>query len=271
MTRGEVWWHEPPDLKRRPALILTRDQTIDAVHDVIAIPATGTIRGIDTEVELGPDEGMPRSCVLSLDNTLSAVIDRDELDVLVDAAGADVAGVAVLDAAVPKHRRGRAKSGRTARCPRGRPRSSPVPAASRRPAVPRPQAPTPPRSGQAPRSSRPSRLDHYLPTRPTAPPGRAMPIAVAVDCSRPTHSSTEWAPNPQTTTARTSGRPPKLTVAGAHVFRGLPYGRQRPELPSAWYPVSGASSSSRLGKRKTIAAPSRIAAIPARVGPLVAL
>ena len=36
MRRGEVWWHEPPDEKPRPVLILTRD-------DVIAralVPAT---------------------------------------------------------------------------------------------------------------------------------------------------------------------------------------------------------------------------------------
>ena len=34
------------------------------------------------------------------------------------------------------------------------------------------------------------------PTRPTAPPGRALWRAVIVDSSWPTHSSTEWAPRP---------------------------------------------------------------------------
>ena len=34
------------------------------------------------------------------------------------------------------------------------------------------------------------------PTRPTAPPGRAMPIPVRIASSRPTHSSTEWTPKP---------------------------------------------------------------------------
>jgi mRNA-degrading endonuclease toxin of MazEF toxin-antitoxin module len=42
------------------------------VHDLIVCPATGTIRGFDTEVELGPAEGMPHSCVLNLANTTSA-------------------------------------------------------------------------------------------------------------------------------------------------------------------------------------------------------
>ena len=36
---------------------------------VLAVPATRTIRGIASEVELGPDDGMPDRCVLSLDHT----------------------------------------------------------------------------------------------------------------------------------------------------------------------------------------------------------
>lgn len=69
MRRGEVWWHEPPDEKPRPTLILTRDEHIDRQFDVLAVPATGTARGWDTEVELGPDDGMPAECVLSVGNT----------------------------------------------------------------------------------------------------------------------------------------------------------------------------------------------------------
>lgn len=72
MRRGEVWWHEPPDTKRRPVLILTRDEAVDRVVNVIAVPATGTVRGLVTEVEIGPADGMPIECVLALDNTLSA-------------------------------------------------------------------------------------------------------------------------------------------------------------------------------------------------------
>lgn len=72
MRRGEVWWHEPPDEKLRPVLILTRDEHIDRQLDVIAVPATGTIRGWDTEVELGPQDGMPIVCVLNVGNTFLA-------------------------------------------------------------------------------------------------------------------------------------------------------------------------------------------------------
>lgn len=72
MKRGEVWWYEPPDAKRRPVLILTRDEAIGRVHDVIAVPATGTIRNLDTEIEIGIADEMPVECVLAVDSTLSA-------------------------------------------------------------------------------------------------------------------------------------------------------------------------------------------------------
>jgi mRNA interferase MazF len=35
---------------------------------VLGVPATRTIRGIPSEVELGPEDGMPDRCALSLDN-----------------------------------------------------------------------------------------------------------------------------------------------------------------------------------------------------------
>jgi mRNA interferase MazF len=72
MRRGEVWWHEPPDKKARPALILTRDEAIGGVFDLIAAPTTKTVRGIPTEVEIGVADGMPIECALTLDNTFSA-------------------------------------------------------------------------------------------------------------------------------------------------------------------------------------------------------
>jgi mRNA interferase MazF len=60
MRRGEIRWYTfaAPD-KRRPVLLLTRDAVIDALNEIIAVPATRTIRGIATEVLLSPDDGMP--------------------------------------------------------------------------------------------------------------------------------------------------------------------------------------------------------------------
>lgn len=72
MRRGEVWWHEPPDEKARPVLILTRDDVIARALDVVAMPASRTAHDWLTEVEIGPEEGMPTTCFLIAENTLSA-------------------------------------------------------------------------------------------------------------------------------------------------------------------------------------------------------
>lgn len=48
--------------------MLTRDAAIEPMRTVLGVPATTTVRGIPTEVEIGPPDGMPTPCVLSLDN-----------------------------------------------------------------------------------------------------------------------------------------------------------------------------------------------------------
>jgi mRNA interferase MazF len=68
VARGEVWWHESPDEQRRPYLVLTRDEGIPLLNQLLAVPATRTIRGIPTEVQLDVADGMPAECVLTLDN-----------------------------------------------------------------------------------------------------------------------------------------------------------------------------------------------------------
>jgi mRNA interferase MazF len=67
MSRGEAWWYEHPDLKRRPAVIMTRDEAIGSLNELYVVLATTTIRGLPTEVELGPEDGMPTACVLNAD------------------------------------------------------------------------------------------------------------------------------------------------------------------------------------------------------------
>lgn len=68
MRRGEVWWLELPKEKRRPFLIVTRDLMVERLDKVLAVPTTRRARGIPTEVPLDADDGMPTSCVVSLDN-----------------------------------------------------------------------------------------------------------------------------------------------------------------------------------------------------------
>jgi mRNA interferase MazF len=71
VKRGEVRWAEHPDWPRRPALVLTRDEAIDRLNAVFVVLATTNIRGLPTEVELGPEDRMPRACVLNTDNVTS--------------------------------------------------------------------------------------------------------------------------------------------------------------------------------------------------------
>lgn len=68
VARGEVWWYEHPHAGRRPVLVLTRDEAIPVLNQVLAVPVTTTVRDIPTEVALGRDDGMPADCVLAVDN-----------------------------------------------------------------------------------------------------------------------------------------------------------------------------------------------------------
>jgi mRNA interferase MazF len=68
VRRGEVWWYEHPRAGRRPFLILTRDEALAVLQQVLAVPATRTIREIPTEVVVGRADGMPEACCLTLDN-----------------------------------------------------------------------------------------------------------------------------------------------------------------------------------------------------------
>ena len=68
VARGEVVWLELEDEGRRPVLVLTRDEALPRLRNVVVAPVTRTIRGIETEVEIGPQDGMPVACAVSLDN-----------------------------------------------------------------------------------------------------------------------------------------------------------------------------------------------------------
>ncbi|MEK7702668.1 MAG: type II toxin-antitoxin system PemK/MazF family toxin [Nitrospirota bacterium] len=77
MNRGEIRWYtfHPPD-KRRPVLILTRDEVIAHLTEIIVVPITRTIRTLKTEVVLSPDDGMPVVCALNFDHVSLAQRNR---------------------------------------------------------------------------------------------------------------------------------------------------------------------------------------------------
>lgn len=71
VARGEIWWYEHPSVKRRPYLVMTRDEAVGVVKDLAAIPATRRRRGVPWEVELDQADGMPHECVLRADQITS--------------------------------------------------------------------------------------------------------------------------------------------------------------------------------------------------------
>ena len=77
LTRGEIRWYtyRLPD-KRRPVLVLTRDEVIDRLNEIIVAPVTRTIRGLSTEVLLTEEDGMPAACAVNFDHVSLGQRDR---------------------------------------------------------------------------------------------------------------------------------------------------------------------------------------------------
>lgn len=68
MRRGEIWWAElAPPAGRRPVLLLSRNEAYLVRELITVAPVTTRMRHIPVEVPLGPEDGLPRSCVANLD------------------------------------------------------------------------------------------------------------------------------------------------------------------------------------------------------------
>jgi mRNA interferase MazF len=69
MRQYEIWWAElPQPVGTRPVLLLSRDGAYGYLNRLIGVEITTRLRSIPQEVQLGPREGMPRSCAANLDN-----------------------------------------------------------------------------------------------------------------------------------------------------------------------------------------------------------
>lgn len=78
MLRGEVWWAEfPSPIGRRPVVLLSRDEAYAVRNAVTVAEVTTKIRGIPVEVVLGPEDGLPKKCVVNVDTI--ATIRKDLL------------------------------------------------------------------------------------------------------------------------------------------------------------------------------------------------
>lgn len=68
ISQGDIWLMEPPNNKRRPVLVITRNEAISVLNNLVVAPLTSTIRAIPTCVSLGPEQGIDRESVASFDN-----------------------------------------------------------------------------------------------------------------------------------------------------------------------------------------------------------
>ena len=78
VNRGEVWLYSfrAPD-KRRPVVILSRQDVIPLLQTVIVAPVTSTIRGLRSEVPVGPSEGLKGPSAVNLDHV--QIVEQDRL------------------------------------------------------------------------------------------------------------------------------------------------------------------------------------------------
>ena len=69
VNRGEIWMYSfrAPD-KRRPVLVLSRQEVIALLHTVMVAPITSTIRGAPGEVVVGTAEGLKGHWAVNMDH-----------------------------------------------------------------------------------------------------------------------------------------------------------------------------------------------------------
>lgn len=72
VAQAELWLMETPNQKRRPVLVVSRDEVIPVVNNVIVAPVTSKIRDIPTCIPVGPGEGIDHDSVATFDS-LAAV------------------------------------------------------------------------------------------------------------------------------------------------------------------------------------------------------
>lgn len=72
VAQAELWLMETPNQKRRPVLVVTRDEVIPVLNNVVVAPVTTTVRDIPTCIPVGAEEGIDHDSVATFDN-LAAV------------------------------------------------------------------------------------------------------------------------------------------------------------------------------------------------------
>jgi mRNA interferase MazF len=65
--RGQIWMFAfPRPDKKRPVLVLTRQDMISRLHTVTVAPLTSTVRGVPSEVVIGTESGLKDRSAVNL-------------------------------------------------------------------------------------------------------------------------------------------------------------------------------------------------------------
>jgi mRNA interferase MazF len=88
LNRGESWIYAfaSPE-KRRPVLVLTRQEVIGLLRTVMVAPITSTIHGAPSEVVVGVDEGLKKDSAINLDHVQT--VDKHRLKRFIGSVGPD--------------------------------------------------------------------------------------------------------------------------------------------------------------------------------------
>ncbi len=78
--------------KSRPVLVLTRELVRPHMNTVTVAPLTTTIRGLSTEVPVGPSNGLDERCVIACDHitTIPVAALGQQVGLLLDEQEADL-------------------------------------------------------------------------------------------------------------------------------------------------------------------------------------
>jgi mRNA interferase MazF len=87
VAQAELWLMETPNQKRRPVLVVSRNEVIPVLNNVVVAPVTSVIRNIPTCIPVGTDEGIDHESVASFDNL--AAVPKSVLTVRLGALGID--------------------------------------------------------------------------------------------------------------------------------------------------------------------------------------
>lgn len=87
VAQAELWLMETPNQKRRPVLVVSRDDVIPVLNNIVVAPVTSTIRSIPTCIPVGPDEGIDHDSVATFDSL--AVVPKSVLTTRLGSLGVD--------------------------------------------------------------------------------------------------------------------------------------------------------------------------------------